>query len=361
MRLTITLPNHSYPIDIQSGGFTKADQWIANRWEARRIALVTDENVGARYALPLLNNLKALDFDVHLITLPQGEESKSLLQAQKIYEKLANSGFGRHDGIIALGGGVVGDLAGFIASTYQRGLRFLQIPTTLLAQVDSSIGGKTAVNLPQGKNQVGTFWQPDGVLIDPDFLLTLPPRRLREGLAEVVKCAAIADEVLFEKLESFAGEEDFFRHSPSVIADCCRIKKHFVEKDEKDHGLRFFLNFGHTLGHGIEQLYHYQTYTHGEAVSIGMNLITELTEQQGATTKGTQKRLARLLEKFHLPLAIPKMELKKLAAPILKDKKGNLLEIRMVRLQKIGNAELFSVPKSEIPSFLGSIERTLEK
>lgn len=360
MRITITLPDHSYPIDIQERAFHDAGLWISQIWQPRKVALITDENVRAHYASSLQENLDRIHFKTLLITLPSGEKSKNLMEAQKIYELLADNEFGRHDGIIALGGGVVGDIAGFIASTYQRGLSYIQIPTTLLAQVDSSIGGKTGLNLPQGKNQIGTFWQPDGVLIDPELLRTLPLRRLREGLAEVVKYAAIADQELFQKLEEFASEEDFFNQSVEVIGSCCRIKKQFVEKDEKDRGPRFFLNFGHTLGHGIEQLFHYETYTHGEAVAIGMNEITRRTELQGHTEKGTQIRLARLLEKFHLPLEIPQKELQRLEAPIMKDKKGDLQQIRMVRLKKIGEAELFSLPKSKISAFLEPMERTTE-
>lgn len=357
MIITVDLANRSYSLRIEKGSFQEAGAWIADLWKPRRIALITDEIVGPLYAPALITTLKERGFTVKQIVIPQGEESKSLSQAEKIYGDLLDFGLTRKDGLIALGGGVVGDLVGFIASTYQRGVSFLQIPTTLLSQVDSSIGGKTGVNLPQGKNLIGTFYQPEGVLIDPDLLSSLPVRRLREGLAEVIKYGAIADADLFETLENLKNEDDFSTHSVEIIATCCRIKKDFVEKDERDMGLRFLLNFGHTIGHGIEQITHYKSWAHGEAVAIGMNQITGITESQGSTQVGTLKRLQELLQKFHLPLQHVPWEIDKLSAAIGRDKKGEADHIRMVRLKKIGEAELFSVLKSEIPIYLQFLEK----
>lgn len=357
MIITIDLENRSYSLQIEKGCFQEAGAWVADLWQPRRIALVTDEIVGPLYASSLIEDLSKRGFTVKQITIPAGEESKSFSQAEKLYGELLDFGLTRKDGLIALGGGVVGDLTGFIASTYQRGVPFLQIPTTLLSQVDSSIGGKTAINLPQGKNLVGTFYQPEGVLIDPDLLATLPLRRLREGLAEVIKYGAIADAKLFKTLEDLKNEEDFLAHSVEIIATCCSIKKNFVEKDERDLGLRFLLNFGHTIGHGIEQVTHYKSWAHGEAVAIGMNQITSVTENQGATEPGTLKRLQELLQKFHLPLQHVPWEIDQLTAAISRDKKGESDQIRMVRLKKIGEAELFPVGKSEIPTYLQFVER----
>lgn len=357
MIITVDLENRSYSLQIEKSSFPRAGQWVATLWKPRRIAVITDETVGALYASSLIADLTKSGFIVKQITIPPGEESKSFSQAENLYGKLLDFGLTRKDGLIALGGGVVGDLTGFIASTYQRGVPFLQIPTTLLSQVDSSIGGKTGVNLPQGKNLVGTFYQPEGVLIDPDLLASLPLRRLREGLAEVIKYGAIADAKLFETLESLKNEEDFLAHSVEIIARCCSIKKEFVEKDERDMGLRFLLNFGHTIGHGIEQVTHYKSWAHGEAVAIGMNQITSITENQGATERGTLKRLQELLQKFHLPLQHVPWDVDELSLAISRDKKGESDQIRMVRLRKIGEAELFPVLKSEIPVYLQFVER----
>lgn len=357
MIITVDLGNHSYSLRIEKGSFQEAGQWVADLWKPRRIALITDEIVAPLYASSLLNELTKKGFQVTEIVIPSGEESKSLAQAEEIYGQLLDFGLTRKDGLIALGGGIVGDLTGFVASTYQRGVPFLQIPTTLLSQVDSSIGGKTGVNLPQGKNLVGTFYQPEGVLIDPNLLSSLPLRRLREGLAEVIKYGAIADAKLFETLENLKDEEDFLTHSVEMIGTCCKIKKEIVEKDEYDTGLRFLLNFGHTIGHGIEQITHYKSWAHGEAVAIGMNQITSVTESLGNTQAGTLQRLQNVLQKFHLPLQHVPWEIDKISLAIGRDKKGESDQIRIVRLKKIGEAELFPVLKSEIPAYLQFVER----
>lgn len=352
MKLFVSFEDRSYDITIQNGLLQHCGKWVADIWSARKVIIITDENVASIYGKLIKEQLILKGFDTHLITVQPGEKTKSLQTAEQLFAQFLDLGLTRKDGLIALGGGVVGDLVGFVASTYQRGVPFLQIPTTLLAQIDSSIGGKTAVNLPQGKNLVGTFYQPDGVLIDPETLTTLPIRHLREGLAEAIKYGAIADLDLFEKLESLRDENDFLVHAIPIIYRCCEIKKEIVEQDERDTGLRFLLNFGHTIGHGIEQVAGYGKYNHGEAVAIGMNQISRITEKRGSTPRGAAKRLENLIQKFNLPLTYVPLNPEEIANVMTRDKKGQGGTIKMVRLRQIGEAELFSVDKSELLEFL---------
>ena len=224
MKLTVTLPTHSYDLTIETGALDKIGTWVRSLWQPQRVAIITDETVNKLYGAAVEKELQAAGFETSLIAVAAGEQSKSLEIAQLLYDFLAEQQLTRSDGLIALGGGVVGDLAGFVASTYMRGIHFLQVPTTLLAQVDSSIGGKTAVNTKKAKNLVGTFAQPDGVLIDPNTLKTLEPRRVREGIAEIVKSAAIADVELWHRLSSLENEQDLVAHAEEIITACCKIK-----------------------------------------------------------------------------------------------------------------------------------------
>ena len=352
MKLTVAFEDRSYDISIEKGLLQNCGEWAAEIWSPRKVIIVSDENVSQIYGAIVQKQLKEKGFETYRITVEPGEKTKSLQTAEQLFAQFLDLGLTRKDGVIILGGGVVGDLVGFVASTYQRGVPFLQIPTTLLAQIDSSIGGKTAVNLPQGKNLVGTFYQPDGVLIDPETLNTLPVRHLREGLAEAIKYGAIADSALFEKLESLADETDFLHQPIPIISRCCEIKKEIVEQDERDTGLRFLLNFGHTIGHGIEQVAGYGKYNHGEAVAIGMNQMTRITEKRGSTPIGTAKRLEELIKKFHLPLTYASVNPEEIANVMTRDKKGQGGSLKMVQLEKIGQAELFSIDKSELLDFL---------
>ncbi|OJG80130.1 3-dehydroquinate synthase [Enterococcus pallens] len=220
-------------------------------------------------------------FDVYPYVVDAGEKTKSLVTANELYDFLTDNDFSRSDSLIGLGGGVIGDLTGFVASTYMRGLSFIQVPTSLLAQVDSSIGGKTGVNCEKAKNLIGTFAQPDGVLIDPNTLQTLPQRRLSEGMAEVIKCALIQDINLWRQLRKMTKMEDILTNSESIIKKALNVKKHLVERDEFDQGDRLLLNFGHTIGHGLEASENYEMISHGEAVALGMVQMT-----RGAVKKG---------------------------------------------------------------------------
>jgi 3-dehydroquinate synthase len=281
-----------------------------------------------------------------------GEASKSFDNAIRAYDFLADHGFTRSDGIIALGGGVVGDLAGFVASTYTRGIHFLQIPTTLLAQVDSSVGGKTAVNTDKAKNLVGTFAQPDGVLIDPEVLTTLETRRVREGIAEIVKYAAIADHELWVLLDSFVDEWELIQDAEQVIYICCDIKRMVVEQDEFDNGARLMLNFGHTIGHALEASAGFGVVTHGEGVAIGMVQMNRVAEAKGLSPEGSTYALVNMLEKFGLPTTHAPWDENALFEALTHDKKARGDKIKTIVLDRIGNAGVNVISIDEMRDYL---------
>ncbi len=257
----------------------------------------------------------------------------------------------RSDGIIALGGGVIGDLGGFVASTYMRGIDFLQIPTTLLAQVDSSIGGKTAVNTGSAKNLVGTFAQPAGVMIDPDLLTSLPLKRVQEGIAEIIKSAAIADPELWQTLAGLKDEVDLLAHAEKVITASLKVKQKVVEEDPFDHGSRLTLNFGHTIGHGLERTAAFDT-SHGEGVAMGMIMITRHAEAIGLTPKGTTQQLTEMVEKFHLPITPSEIDKEQLYQAITHDKKARGQQLKIILLEAIGHAKIVTIPTEKIKDYL---------
>ena len=346
-KLHVNIPGRDYDIIIETGGFSNAGKYIRSVTSARKAAVVTDSNVGSLYAERLLSALKGAGFSVKLITVPAGEKSKSLQMTEFLYQEMLDFGLTRTDIIIALGGGVVGDLTGFAASTLLRGIPFIQIPTTLLAQVDSSVGGKVAVDLERGKNLVGTFCQPKLVLIDPDCLGTLPERFLYDGMAEVIKYGAIWSENLFSLLENINSREKLFAKAEEIIYTCCDIKRRVVEEDEFDTGGRMVLNFGHTFGHAIEKEYRYETYTHGEAVAAGMVMACEFGEKQGITEKGCAQRMEQILKQHHLPTHI-KISRESLLAAMAVDKKGDGADINLILLKKIGEVLIQKFPKSSL-------------
>ena len=267
----VPLGNRSYDIKISPGLLGKLGAECARLKLGNRCAIITDINVGREYAKPAYNSLLRAGFEPSLVIVPAGETAKSLKTVQSCYDRLASHRLERKSFIIALGGGVVGDLAGFVAASYLRGIPFVQAPTTLLAHVDSSVGGKVGVNLKAGKNLVGAFYQPKLVLCDLDALATLPTREYRAGLAEVIKYGIIYDAALFARLERDMPK--LLRREPKplgeIIARCCEIKAEVVGQDETESGLRAILNFGHTIGHGLEAISSYGKYLHGEAISIG--------------------------------------------------------------------------------------------
>lgn len=350
--LHVALKDHSYDILIQKGSLGNVGEWLGTIWKPQKVAIITDENVAPLYAGTIAEKLTSAGFQTATYVLPAGESTKSLAHAGELYDFLADEGFTRSDGVMALGGGVIGDLAAFVASTYMRGVHFVQIPTTLLAQVDSSIGGKTAVNTSRAKNLVGTFSQPDGVLIDPEVLTTLEPRRVREGIAEIVKSAAIADEELWQFLAGLSDENDLLQHAEAVITASLKVKRKVVEEDEFDNGPRLTLNFGHTIGHAIENTVGYGIVSHGEGVAIGMIAINAEAERQGLTPAGTTAELKQMLEKFGLPTSTDLWDEDKLYEAITHDKKARGSKLKIILLDKIGSAKIVAIPMTEIRTYL---------
>ncbi len=339
----INLDDRSYDIRIQSGILTGCGKLIAESTTARRCMLITNEVVKQWYLEPTLESLKSAGFTVTPYILPDGEEVKSLKYLELIYHAMLDAHLDRHCCVVALGGGVVGDLAGFAAATFMRGIEFIQIPTTLLAQVDSSVGGKTGINLREGKNLVGAFYQPKLVVIDPDVLSTLEQRQLRAGFAEVIKYGIIYDADFFAYLETHVGR--IFKLDPAciahIIALSCTIKARVVEQDERESGLRAILNFGHTVGHAIEAITGYGRFVHGEAVAIGMAVAGSLAVEVLGFEPFSVKRLVALMKKSGLPCTVPSdISTNEIIDYMGRDKKVKDNVIRFVLPDEIGRVKI---------------------
>ena len=300
------------------------------------VVVITDDHVAPLYLQTVktsFNNTRVLHYVVK-----NGEVSKSMETLSEIYEFLAQNAVTRSDLLVALGGGVIGDLTGFAAASFLRGVDFIGIPTTLLAQVDSSVGGKTGINISAGKNLVGAFYQPKLVVCDIDTLETLPPKQFSCGMAEVIKYAAISS----EKMASRLLNQNIKDILSDIIYECITIKKDIVSEDEFENGKRMLLNFGHTLGHAIEKELGYGTVTHGEAVAIGMSIITYIYEGNSFTKKGTHQELTQLLEKYNLPTHC-KLTLNSLIEQTLRDKKRKGGSINIIALKQMGQAEILKI------------------
>ena len=339
--VTVALGERSYPIHIGQGILTDVGALLSDQPFSKKAVVITQSPIRAIYGERVIRSLRAHGFEAEGFEVLDAEEAKSLAWLEKVYDCLIDLRLDRRSVVIALGGGVVGDLAGFAAATYMRGITFVQIPTTLLAQVDSSIGGKTAVNHPRGKNLIGAFYQPRLVLIDVQTLQTLPPRELRSGLAEVVKYGVIADPALFQRLEARAldilrGDADLLTQ---VIRDCCQIKADVVASDEQEGGLRAILNFGHTFGHAIEAVTGFTTYTHGEAVAIGMMWATELSRRLGMCEASLLDRLRSLLQTFGLPTAL-REAVPGLREALVMDKKAVGGRLRFILVEGLGKVSI---------------------
>jgi 3-dehydroquinate synthase len=304
--LQVGLGERSYPIIIREGLLGEIGTDLQNRSIAKRYGVIADEYVASLFGDTILDSLAAGGMSAELITFARGEASKSLDTIARLASSLAQRGFDRQDGLLALGGGVTGDITGFLAASYMRGLPFVQVPTTLLAQVDSSVGGKTGVDIPEGKNLVGAFYQPRCVYIDSQVLSALPESELLNGLAEVIKYGVIYDRTFFEFLES-RRQDILALELPvleEVIATCCAIKADVVEKDERETDLRRILNYGHTIGHAIEAASGYSL-AHGSAVAIGMVAAAELAVLKGILPADEKLRIEKLISDFGLPVKIP--------------------------------------------------------
>lgn len=312
-----------------------------------RAMVISDSNVFPLYGETVMDSLRQAGYEACSCVFPAGEQSKLLSTVETFFRALGENGFTRSDFIVALGGGVTGDMAGFAAATFLRGIDFVQIPTTLLAQVDSSIGGKTGVDLPFGKNLVGAFHQPRLVLIDPDTLSTLPPHFFADGMGEVIKYGCIRRPALFKYLM----EEDAREHLEEVIYECVDCKRQVVEADALDKGERMILNFGHTLGHALEKLHGFSGLSHGEAVGIGMVLISKAAERAGLTAPGTSEKIVTLLERYNLPTATDR-NMDELAKATALDKKSAGKNLRLILLHEIGDAYIYTLPREELGNFL---------
>jgi 3-dehydroquinate synthase len=350
--LSINLTNKNYTIFIKRDIFNEIGNYLNNNFNGNKIAIITDFNLRDLYSDVLLKIIKKAGFDSKLIAIKPGEESKTMSCLQQVYTQLSSFKIGRGDLIFTLGGGVVGDLGGYAASTYLRGIPYIQIPTSLLAQVDSSIGGKVAVDLPEGKNLVGNFYHPNAVFIDPNILKTLDKRFLHDGLAEVIKYGCIKEKSILDKLLSYKNDTELLDNIEEIIYMCCKIKKSVVEIDEKDFGERMLLNFGHTLGHAIEKYYNYKKYTHGEAVGIGMLETTKKSEQLEITREETSSLIEKLLIKYNLPSQLPEMNTLDLLDTIALDKKNCGESINLILLKTLGSGFIKKIKLKDISLYI---------
>jgi len=350
-RLVVALGERSYPIELGRGILAEAGPAIARATGSGRALVFSVPGVARRYAPRLEASLRRAGVEVERVLVPDGDATKNLDQVRRLYSALLRRGADRHTALVALGGGMVGDLTGYVAATFLRGIPFVQVPTTLLAMVDASIGGKVAVNLPEGKNLVGAFHQPRLVWIDVATLASLPRRQRAAGFAEVVKAAAIRDRRLFRMLEREA-EALLELRGPllAVLERACAIKAQVVARDEREAGLRMQLNFGHTLGHAVEQLQRFRGALHGEAVAMGMSFAARRSEQLGLAPAGTASRIQALLERFGLPTELPDFPRRAYLRAVGVDKKSRGAQIRYVVLRGIGRADTVPLSPAEILS-----------
>lgn len=350
-KVTVNLPNTQYDVLIEPGLLANVGPLVANQWSARKVALISDSNVAPLYANQVQTQLRDAGFDVKTYVVPAGEASKSWPRAAEIVAQMAQDRFTRSDGVIALGGGVVGDLAGFVASTYMRGLSFIQVPTSLLAQVDSSVGGKTAIDLGETKNIIGTFYQPDLVVIDPETLVTLSDRYLTEGYAEIVKTAALDSLTFWHLIEQINTIDDIRQHAPQLSQMSIRYKAQVVMADVHEAGERQHLNFGHTLGHAIELLAHGQL-AHGEAVSVGMVQLMKCFEAHGLVDQLLSERLSGRLAVVGLPTDSELLGTEAFYNKIQNDKKNQGGHLNLVYLSAIGQPAIHTIGSDQIRQFL---------
>lgn len=355
--LTVALPGREYDILIDRGLLSQAGERVrAVLPKARRLAVVTDTNAGPLYYNQVKAGLEAAGFECGVTVIPAGEQSKNAAQLARLWEGFLEFGLTRTDAVIALGGGVVGDLAGFAAATVLRGVAFVQIPTTLLAQVDSSVGGKVAIDLEAGKNLAGAFHQPRLVLMDPDVLDTLPLPVFMDGMAEVVKYGCIWDGAFFEFLAARPSRRLLMADIEHILYTCCDIKRQVVMKDELDTGARMILNFGHTLGHAYELAGHYTEWSHGQAVAAGMCAAAKLGVSLGITPPDVPGKIEDALSALGLPTSIP-CDAATYAAAVGRDKKGAGTDITAVLLDGIGHAVPHKMPKAQLVRLVNSFHK----
>lgn len=358
-KLQIDLGEKTYNIIVGEDYLEQFSFYIKEVYKGDKLFVITDSNVDKLYKNEYEKMFKNFDYTVYV--LEAGEKNKHIGVMQGIYSAMVKADIKRKDLVVAFGGGVVGDIAGFAAASFLRGINFIQIPTTIISQVDSSVGGKVGVDLPEGKNLIGAFHQPKLVLIDNKFLKTLTDRYFYDGFAEIVKYGCIYDKKFFEKLEKIVYEvsensyaenykkimrEHLMKYINEIVMRSCEIKKEVVEKDEKEENLRMILNFGHTIGHAIEQYTNYDVYSHGEAISTGMIDIIRIGVQKNITQEGQLERVKNLLEKLNLPTEI-KYPIEKIKEIMKRDKKSISGGINFVFLKEIGKVEIVKMNETE--------------
>lgn len=332
----------AYSIHVGADIIDRIGEWCKKHGLGERALIITDTHVAPLYLGRVVASLERASFSPHTVVVPAGENEKNWQRAGQLLDECVQAQLERTSFIVALGGGVIGDLAGFVASVYMRGIRFVQVPTTLLAQVDASVGGKVAVNHPQGKNLLGAFHQPSLVISDTSLLNTLSDRELRAGMAEVVKHGLIRDRALYEYIR--AHPKRFLTRDPEAlqraVVDSCRIKSAIVERDEKEQGERAVLNFGHTVGHAIEAAAGYGTYTHGEAIAVGMVAEAMLSAGWGDVTEQDVHTLCTVLRSLQLPTQLPANLAEKAVHYVMRDKKVQEGTLRVALLRNIGRADI---------------------
>lgn len=337
-KVKVNLDSNSYEIRVGAGLLTQTGHWLKEKGISGKLVIVTDPTVNRLYGEALKQRLTKDSFNITTLLVPEGEEQKSLETAGRLYQELTNCYAERLTPILALGGGVIGDLAGFVAATYSRGVPLIQVPTTLLAQVDSSIGGKVAVDHGHLKNKIGAFYQPRLVIADTDTLKTLPARELANGLAEVIKSAAIRNKEFFAYLENNLDRIKSLDDETleEIVFQSAKIKAEVVEKDEKDLGLRSILNYGHTIGHAVESTSDFKL-AHGQAVAIGMLAAARISNRMRLLDKNEMARLKSVIEKAGLPAELPDLKIEEIMKAMRYDKKVLRDKIRFVLLKAIGD------------------------
>jgi len=349
-QVTVALGERSYLVHVQAGAVARVAEFLPKGAAPARALVVSDANVAPLYAGPVLDSLRKAGVPAALSVMPPGEGEKTLARVEALYHEMVDAGLDRQSLVVALGGGVVGDVAGFAAATYMRGIALLQVPTTVVAQVDSSIGGKTGVDLPEGKNLVGAFHQPVAVVIDPETLRSLPEREVRAGLAEVVKHGVIQDAAYFGFLEREGRRllQMSAKTAERVITRSVEIKSAVVSADERELGLRAILNYGHTVGHALEVVTGYRKYLHGEAIAVGMAAAANLSLSSGLCDRETADRITGLLSALGLPTAPESVRAGKILAVLSRDKKALAGRARFVLPRRIGSVEIVDDLSDEV-------------
>jgi 3-dehydroquinate synthase len=356
-KLRIDLADRSYDILIGRNFLSCLGDHLSHLKSVRRTLVVTNPVINKLYGKILSEGLKSAGLEIECVEIPEGETNKTLQNAQTVYDHLIENQYDRNTLLVALGGGVIGDLTGFVAATFLRGVPCIQVPTTLLSQVDSSVGGKTAVNHPKGKNLIGAFYQPRLVAIDLDTLRSLPPDEFRAGMAEVIKYGVIEDPKLFAYLQQ--NSEKILAQDTNcletIIETSCAIKAKIVELDEQESNYRMVLNFGHTIGHAVEALTGYSQFKHGEAIAIGMVYAAKLSCQLGQCSEEVVQKIEALVEQFGLPSRLPEFPVSEYIETMYRDKKAHDRNIRFILVKDIGTVKIVDrVAEADIQKVLTS-------